>query len=157
LKRANDHESALIAGTVQGIGTGLHPHQISERYLSGAIASLTPRTSTSLQISAQNCNSASRASKLERETIMSSTSLERQPLEAAAFRKELPNGIPEGTAFHTFRHSYNALIVQVGTDDPNKVKEVQIKLLRQGDKRTNDLTENRPRRFASVPAKHTSR
>ena len=57
---------------------------------------------------------------------------------AAEFRKELPNGIPEGTGFHAFRHAYNALIAQVGTDDPNKVKEVQIKLLRQGDKRTND-------------------
>lgn len=57
---------------------------------------------------------------------------------AAEFRKELPNGIPEGTGFHAFRHAYNALIDQVGTDDPNKVKEVQIKLLRHGDKRTND-------------------
>ena len=42
------------------------------------------------------------------------------------------------TGFHAFRHAYNALISQVGTDDPDKVKEVQIKLLRQGDKRTND-------------------
>lgn len=57
---------------------------------------------------------------------------------AAAFRTELPNGIPEGTGFHAFRHSNNALIDQVGTDDPNKVKEVQMTLLRQGDKRTND-------------------
>jgi len=57
---------------------------------------------------------------------------------AAEFRKEIPNGIPEGTGFHAFRHAYNALIAQVGTDDPDKVKEVQIKLLRQGDKRTND-------------------
>jgi integrase len=57
---------------------------------------------------------------------------------AAAFRKELPNGIPEGTGFHAFRHAYNALIAQVGTDDPKKVKEVQMKLLRQGDERTND-------------------
>ena len=57
---------------------------------------------------------------------------------AVEFRKELPNGIPERTGFHAFRHAYNALIAQDGTDDPNKVKEVQIKLLRQGDKRTND-------------------
>jgi integrase len=57
---------------------------------------------------------------------------------AAAFRKELPNGIPKGTGFHAFRHSYNALIVQVETDDPKKVKEVQMRLLRQGDERTND-------------------
>jgi len=57
---------------------------------------------------------------------------------AAKFRKELPNGIPGGTAFHAFRHGFNALIVQVETDDPKKVKEVQMKLLRHGDKRTND-------------------
>jgi hypothetical protein len=57
---------------------------------------------------------------------------------AAAFRKELPNGIPEGTGFHAFRHAYNALIAQVGTDEPQMVKEVQMKLLRQGDERTND-------------------
>lgn len=57
---------------------------------------------------------------------------------AAAFRKEIPNGIPKGTGFHAFRHAYNALIAQVGTDDPKKVKEVQVKLLRQGDERTND-------------------
>jgi integrase len=57
---------------------------------------------------------------------------------AAEFRKELPNGIPEGTGFHAFRHAYNALIAQVETDDPKKVKEVQMKLLRQGDERTND-------------------
>lgn len=57
---------------------------------------------------------------------------------AAAFGKELPSGIPEGSGFHAFRHAYNALIDQVGTDDPNKVKEVQMTLLRQGDKRTND-------------------
>lgn len=44
----------------------------------------------------------------------------------------------EGTGFHAFRHAYNALIDQVGTDDPNKLKEVQMTLLRQGDKRTND-------------------
>ena len=57
---------------------------------------------------------------------------------AAAFRKELPNGIPAGSGFHAYRHSYNALIDQVGTDDPTKVKEVQMKLLRHGDERTND-------------------
>jgi integrase len=57
---------------------------------------------------------------------------------AIAFRKEIPKGIPEGTGFHAFRHAYNALIAQVGTDDPQKVKEVQMQLLRQGDARTND-------------------
>jgi integrase len=57
---------------------------------------------------------------------------------AAAFRKELPNGIPKGTGFHAFRHAYNALIAQVGTDDPKKVKEAQMQLLRHGDERTND-------------------
>lgn len=57
---------------------------------------------------------------------------------AAEFRLEMPNGIPKGTAFHAFRHAYNALIAQVGTDDPNKVKEVQVELLRHGDERTND-------------------
>lgn len=57
---------------------------------------------------------------------------------AEAFRKEIPRGIPKGTGFHAFRHAYNALIVQVGTDDPEKVKEVQMKLLRQGDERNND-------------------
>jgi integrase len=57
---------------------------------------------------------------------------------AAAFRKEIPNGIPKGTGFHAFRHAYNALIAQVGTDDAKKVKEVQMTLLRQGDERTND-------------------
>lgn len=57
---------------------------------------------------------------------------------AAAFRNEMPYGIPKGTGFHAFRHAYNALIAQVGTDDPTKVKEVQVKLLRHGDERTND-------------------
>lgn len=57
---------------------------------------------------------------------------------AAAFRREIPRGIPKGTGFHAFRHTYNALIAQVGTDDRKKVKEVQMKLLRQGDERTND-------------------
>ncbi len=57
---------------------------------------------------------------------------------AAEFRKEIPNGIPNGTGFHAFRHAYNTLITQVGTDDPTKVKEVQVKLLRHGDERTND-------------------
>jgi len=57
---------------------------------------------------------------------------------AIAFRKEIPKGIPEGTGFHAFRHAYKALIAQVGTDDPQKVKEVQMQLLRQGDARTND-------------------
>jgi integrase len=57
---------------------------------------------------------------------------------AAAFRKEIPKGVPMGTGFHAFRHAYNALIAQVGTDDPKKVKEVQMQLLRQGDERTND-------------------
>ena len=61
--------------------------------------------------------------------------LKRMP---AAFRKELPNGIPAGSGFHAYRHSYNALIDQVVTDDPTKVKEVQMKLLRHGDERTND-------------------
>jgi len=56
---------------------------------------------------------------------------------AAEFRKEIPNGIPEGTGFHAFRHAYNALLT-VGTDDAKKVKEVQMKLLRHGDERTND-------------------
>jgi hypothetical protein len=40
--------------------------------------------------------------------------------------------------FHAFRHAYNVLIAHFGTDDPKKVKEVQMKLLRQGDERTND-------------------
>jgi hypothetical protein len=57
---------------------------------------------------------------------------------AAAFRKEIPNGIPKGTGFHAFRHAYNALITQVGNEDAKRVKEVQMKLLRQGDDRTND-------------------
>jgi len=57
---------------------------------------------------------------------------------ASAFRKELPKGIPKGSGFHTFRHAYNALIAQVGTDDPNKLKGVQMQLLRHGDERTND-------------------
>jgi integrase len=57
---------------------------------------------------------------------------------AEAFRKEILTWIPKGTGFHTFRHAYNALIAQVGTDDPKKVKEVQMQLLRQGDQRTND-------------------
>ncbi len=57
---------------------------------------------------------------------------------AATFRKEIPYGIPKGTGFHAFRHAYNALIAQVGTDDAKKVKEVQVKLLRHGDERTND-------------------
>ena len=35
---------------------------------------------------------------------------------AAAFRKEIPKG--------TFRHAYNALIAQVGTNDPDKLKGV---------------------------------
>jgi len=43
-----------------------------------------------------------------------------------------------GTGFHAFRHAYDALRAQVGTDDPKKVKEVQMQLLRQGDERTND-------------------
>ena len=41
---------------------------------------------------------------------------------AAEFRKESPKGIPEGTAFDAFRRSYSALIVQVESDDPKKVK-----------------------------------
>jgi integrase len=57
---------------------------------------------------------------------------------AAEFRKHIPNGIPKGTGFHAFRHAYNALIAQVGTDDPSKVKEVHVKLMRHGDERTND-------------------
>lgn len=57
---------------------------------------------------------------------------------AEAFRKEIPRGIPKGTGFHAFRHAYNALIAQVGTDDPRKVKEVQVQLLRHGDERSND-------------------
>ena len=57
---------------------------------------------------------------------------------AAAFQKEITGGIPKGTGFHTFRHAYNALIAQVGTDDPNKLKGVQMQLLRHGDERTND-------------------
>lgn len=57
---------------------------------------------------------------------------------AAEFRMELPNGIPKGTAFHAFRHAYNALITEVGSGEPEKVKEVQMQLLRHGDKRTND-------------------
>ncbi len=56
---------------------------------------------------------------------------------AAAFRNEIPYGIPKGTGFHPFRHADNAPITQVGTDDPTKVKEVQVKLLRHGDERTN--------------------
>ena len=38
---------------------------------------------------------------------------------AAEFRKDIPKGVPKGTGFHAFRHAYNALIVQVGTDGPN--------------------------------------
>jgi len=57
---------------------------------------------------------------------------------AATFRKEIPYGIPKGIGPHAFRHAYNALIAQVGTDDAKKVKEVQMKLLRQDDERTND-------------------
>jgi integrase len=47
-------------------------------------------------------------------------------------------GVPKGNGFHAFRHAYNALIAQVGTDDPTKVKEVQVKHLRHGDERIND-------------------
>jgi integrase len=61
---------------------------------------------------------------------------------AAASRKEKPKGIPKGTGFHAFRHAYNALIAQVGTDDAKKVKEVQMQLLRHGDERTNDRYGN---------------
>jgi integrase len=46
--------------------------------------------------------------------------------------------IPEGTAFHAFRHAYNALITQVGSDDPKRVKEVQMQLMRHTDERVND-------------------
>ena len=53
---------------------------------------------------------------------------------AAAFRKELPKGV----GFHAFRHAYNSNIVLVGTDDPKKAKEAQMKLMRHGDERTND-------------------
>ena len=56
---------------------------------------------------------------------------------AAAFRKEIPKGIPKGTGFHAFRHAYNALLA-VGTEDTQNVKEVQMQLLRHGDARTND-------------------
>jgi hypothetical protein len=61
---------------------------------------------------------------------------------AAAFRKEIPKGIRKGTGSHAFRHVYNAQIAQVGTDDPKKVKEVQMQLLRQGDERTSDRYGN---------------
>jgi integrase len=57
---------------------------------------------------------------------------------AAAFRKEIPYGIPKGTGFHAFRQAYEALIAQVGTHDATKVKEVQMRLLRHGDERNND-------------------
>jgi integrase len=57
---------------------------------------------------------------------------------ALEFRKDIPNGIPKGTAFHAFRHAFNALIAQVGSGEPKKVKEVQMVLLRHGDERTND-------------------
>ena len=50
----------------------------------------------------------------------------------------VPNGIPKGTGFHAFRHAYNALIAQVGSDNPKNVKEVQMQLLRHGHERTND-------------------
>ena len=53
---------------------------------------------------------------------------------ATEFRKEIPNG----TAFHAFRHAYNALIAQVGGRPPAKVKKVQMQLMRHGDERTND-------------------
>jgi len=47
-------------------------------------------------------------------------------------------GIPEGTGFHAFRHACNALIAQVRTAYPKRVKEVQMQLLRQGDAHAND-------------------
>jgi integrase len=46
--------------------------------------------------------------------------------------------IPDGTGFHAFRHAYNALITQVGADDPKRVKEVQMQLMRHTDERIND-------------------
>ena len=75
---------------------------------------------------------------------------------AAEFGKELPNGIPGGNGFHAFRHGFNALIVQVETDDSKKVKEVQMKLLRHGDERTNDRYGKSSPPLASGPVRHTS-
>ena len=57
---------------------------------------------------------------------------------AGTFRKEIPCAIPNGTGFRAFRHACNALFAQAGTDDAKKVKEVQMKLMRHGDDRTND-------------------
>jgi hypothetical protein len=87
---------------------------------------------------------------------MSTNLLPALPRMAEAFRKELPNGIPEGTGFHAFRHAYNALIAQIGTDDLKKVNEVQMKLLRHGDERTNDRYGKLASRFVSVPVRHIS-
>lgn len=75
---------------------------------------------------------------------------------AVAFQKEIPYGIPRGTGFHALRHAYNVLIDLVGTDDPKKVKEVQMKLLRHGDERTNDRMESRLRRYVSARVRHIS-
>jgi len=49
--------------------------------------------------------------------------------------------LPEGTGFHAFRHAYNALIVEASKGraaTSEQIKEVQIKLLRQGGKEVND-------------------
>lgn len=46
-------------------------------------------------------------------------------------------GVPPGTGFHSFRHSYNALIAKVGSGSA-EVKKVQMELLRHGSQRTND-------------------
>ena len=42
------------------------------------------------------------------------------------------------------RHAYNVLIDQVGTEDSKKVKEVQMKLMRHGDERTNNRSGKSP-------------
>lgn len=45
--------------------------------------------------------------------------------------------VPEGTGFHAFRYAYNALILDVSAT-AGEVKKIQMQLLRQGDKLTND-------------------
>jgi integrase len=44
--------------------------------------------------------------------------------------------VPKGSGFHSFRHSFNALIAKVGSGSA-QVRQVQMELLRHGDERIN--------------------
>lgn len=80
--------------------------------------------------------------QLRIETIQAFAQLDihNQPLVrrmAATFRKEIAYGIPKGASTPSVTLT-TRLSHKSGADDPKKVIEVQMKPLRQGDKRTND-------------------